>query len=276
MCQKKIILITCWYGSYPWYFKYFVHSCRYNLNVDFVIITDNQENIENKPENLKIIIKSLNDIIKIASERLGFLVNIDYPYKLCDIKPAYGFIFPEIISGYDFWGISDIDIVYGKIREFITDDVLIDYDVISSRHDYITGSFCLFRNNEYINTLFMKSRDYRKVFSTANHYCFDECNFVFKQLSLGQSIFEVDCEIESMTHIVKKAETNGELKALFEFMVVEGTPGKISWNNGHIYYKNTFEAMLYHLVRFKRECTKSTILNPIPDVFYFSATKIYK
>lgn len=276
MCQKKIILITCWYGPYPWYFTYFVHSCRFNLSVNFVIITDNQEKIENKPTNLKIIIKSLNDIKKIASEKLGFIVNIDYPYKLCDIKPAYGFIFPEIISGYDFWGISDIDIVYGKIRKFITNNVLNNYDVISSRHDYITGSFCLFRNNEYINTLFMKSRDYRKVFSSATHYCFDECNFVFKQLSLGQSIFEVDYEIESMTHIVKKADINGELKALFEFMVVEGTPGRISWNNGHIYYKNTFEAMLYHLVRFKYKCIKPVIFNPIPKIFHFSNNRIYK
>lgn len=274
--QKSIVLLICWYGDFPWYFPYFVHSCGYNLSVDFVIITDNQEQIKNKPGNLRIIHKSLDEVKLIASEKLGFHVCIDYPYKLCDFKPAYGFIFNDIIFGYDFWGISDIDIVYGNIREFITDDVLNSYDVISSRHDYITGSFCLFKNNDWINSLFMRSKDFMKVFCNSEHFCFDECNFLFEQLSAGHSILEIKSDIESMTHVVKKAENNSELKALFEFMVVEGTPGRISWNKGHIYYKNTFEAMLYHLVRFKNKCNNAIVLNPIPDIFYFTPTKIIR
>lgn len=56
------------------------------------------------------------DEIKVtASEKLSFAVNIGYPYKLCDFKPAYGFLFPEIIKRYDFWGHGDIDVVYGNI-----------------------------------------------------------------------------------------------------------------------------------------------------------------
>ena len=42
--NKKIALITCWYGPYPWYFPCFVDSCRYNPTVDFIIIiTENTE-----------------------------------------------------------------------------------------------------------------------------------------------------------------------------------------------------------------------------------------
>ncbi len=149
--HKKIAILTCWYGPYPWYFFYFIHSCSFNTSIDFYIITDNKQIVSDKPDNVKIIFKTLEEINATASEKLGFQVNIDYPYKLCDFKPAYGFLFPEIIKGYDFWGHADLDVLYGDIRGFMTEDILDTYDVISSRHDYVTGSFCLFRNEEYIN-----------------------------------------------------------------------------------------------------------------------------
>ena len=44
-----------WYGEPPGYFPYFLHSCSFNPSVDFYIITDNQTQIDDKPDNLKII-----------------------------------------------------------------------------------------------------------------------------------------------------------------------------------------------------------------------------
>ena len=274
MKYKKIAMLTCWYGPYPWYFPYFIDSCRYNQTVDFIIITVNTDSIFNKSDNVIIINKTLDELKSRFSEKLGFLVSIDYPYKLCDFKPAYGFLFPEIIADYDFWGIGDIDIVYGKIRLFMTDDILNQYDVISSRHDYITGSFCLFRNNEQINTLFMKSKDYEKVFSTSGNFCFDECNYLFKYLTMGMSIFDFPDNIQSMTYVVKKAESEGLLKAFFDFMIIEGTPGRICYNKGQLVYKNMYEAMFYHLIKFKEDCKLQAVLKPIPETYYFTPTRI--
>ena len=42
------------------------------------------------------------------------------PYKLCDLKPAYGHIHERDIAGYRFFGYGDIDIVYGQISDFYT------------------------------------------------------------------------------------------------------------------------------------------------------------
>lgn len=276
MLQKSIAILTCWYGIYPWYFPYFVHSCRFNPTVDFIIITDNDEIIHNKPENIILIHRSLDELKINFEKKLGFSVSIDFPYKLCDFKPAYGYLFPEVIKNYDFWGIGDVDVVYGDIRAFMNDLLLNEYDVISSRHDYITGSFCLFRNNEYINSLFMKSKDYKKVFTSSDNFCFDECNYQFKELAEGQSILELDNHIESMTLVVKREEKENKLKAFFDFIVIEGFPGRIMWSNGKIIYKNQYEAMLYHLVRFKSVCKYPIVLNPIPDSFRFTPTRIIK
>lgn len=272
--RKSIAIITCWFGQYPWYFPYFLHSCAHNLSIDFFIITDNTEPIPIKANNVKIIYKSQLEIRTIASQKLGFAVNIDSPYKLCDFKPAYGLLFSEIIGHYEFWGHGDIDVVYGDIRNFMTDEILNTYDVISSRHDYITGTFCLFRNNAQMNTLFMQSKDYKNVFSNPQHFCFDECNFLFQELQNGGSIFDYPNNIQSMTYVVQKAAKEGKLNAFFDFIIVEGATGKIKWDKGRIIYKDIYEAMFYHLIKFKTTCKKPVVLKPIPETFYFTPTKI--
>lgn len=267
--QKSIAILTCWYGPYPWYFCYFIHSCSFNLTIDFIIITDNKEPIPNKPKNVIIINKSIDDIKRIAYEKLGFIVTIDNPYKLCDFKPAYGFLFSDIIKGYDFWGHGDIDMVYGMIRDFMTEELLNTHDVLSSRHDFITGTFCLYKNNQHINELFKQSKDYKKVFTNAEHFCFDECNFQFIPLQNGYSIFDLANKIESMTYVVKKAERDGKLKAFFDFIIVEGVSKKVKWDKGKVIYKEKFEGMYYNLIRYKLACKNPVVFNPIPDTFYF-------
>lgn len=274
--KPKIGIVTCWYGPYPWYFPYFIHSCSYNRTIDFIIITNNQHPIPNKPKNVKIINKTLEEISVIASEKLGFKINIDCPYKLCDFKPAYGFLFPELLNGYDFWGHGDIDVVYGNIRNFMTEKILSNYDILSSRHDYITGTFCLFRNNKHMNTLFMQSKDYKQVFSSSKHFCFDECNFLFQELQNGGSIFDYPNNIQSMTWVVKKAEMERKIRPYFDFIILEGATGKIKWYKGKIIYKEMYEAMFYHLIKFKTACKRPKILDPIPDTFYFTPKKIIK
>jgi hypothetical protein len=273
--KLKIGIVTCWYGPYPWYFPYFIHSCSYNHTIDFIIITNNQHLIPNKPKNVKIINKKLEEIKIIASEKLGFKINIDYPYKLCDFKPAYGFIFQNIITGYDFWGHSDLDVIYGDIREFLNYEMLILYDFISLRHEYTTGVFSLYRNNEKMNTFFMRSKDYKLVFTNAQHYSFGECNFARNEVVAGKSIFDLETEIESFTHLMKAAEITNEIKVHFDFILMEGTTGRLMFCDGKIIYKKQFDAILYHLYWLKKIYSPQKVPKKIPNVYYISPTRIY-
>lgn len=275
MQPHSIALLTCWYGPYPWYFPYFIDSCRYNPTVDFIIITENTELIFNKSDNVIIINKTIEELKSGFSEKLGFSVCIDYPYKLCDFKPAYGFLFPEIISKYDYWGQSDLDIVFGDIRGFITDEMLNVYDFISVRHDYTTGCFALYKNSEKMNKFFMRSKDYKLVFTNSEHFCFDECNFAWDSLANGESIFDLHTEIESFTEIVKKAEVTNEIKVHFDFILMEGYTGRVVFDNGKIIYKNKFEAILYHLFWMKRVYFPEKVSKKIPNKYYFSPSRIY-
>ena len=77
-----------------------------------------------------------------------------------------------------------------------------------------------------------------------------------------------------MTYVVQKAAKEGKLKAFFDFIIMEGAIGKIKWDKGKIIYKNTYEVMFYHLIKFKSACKKRGVLNPIPDTLCFTPTKI--
>jgi hypothetical protein len=267
--MKKIALINCYMGEFPWFFKFFLKSCEFNPTIDFFIFTDNILG-DNIPENVKIIPFSLTDFNQLATIKLGFDINIDKPYKLCDFKPAYGFLFSEYLEGYDFWGITDIDVIYGRIREFMTDEFLDNYDTICVRHDFITACCMLFKNTNYVNNLFKKSKDYQMIFTSPKNYAFDETNFEQMAIIDKHDIFKIDCEIESMQHVILQEEGKGCLKSHFDFIISEGIPGKLKWDKGVFSYDNKFEIILYHLLNYKGNVfsNNTMIWDEIPDAFY--------
>lgn len=258
----------------PWYFDYFLHSCRYNPTIDFFIVTDDTAYSKSVPQNVNIIHATLNEINAKATQMLGFTSNITRGYKLCDFKPTYGILFSNILKGYDYWGHGDIDVIFGDIRSFITTELLTTYDLISVRHDFLTGQFLLFRNTEKINNLFTLSKDYKKILSDEKHYCFDETNFQWQSFTDGKPYQEIKSEIESMTHLVKKLETEKYLSVYYDFIIIEGLPGKLTWDCGRLFYRNKYEILLYHLVLFKNIFIPKKDIKNIPNKFSITPSRI--
>jgi hypothetical protein len=272
--KTSIALITCYFGELPWYFDYFVHSCKYNADIDFYIITNDINYQRALPVNVKLIFKTINDINKIATQKLGFDVNISHGYKMCDFKPAYGLLFSEILVQYDFWGYCDIDIIFGNIRNFITEDILNEHDLISVRHDWIPGCFLLVKNTEPLINLFKHSKDYKKVFQSNEHFCFDETNFAHDEFTKGNAYHAIKTEIESMMHVVKRLENQKYITPFFDHFIIEGLPGKIIWENGKMTYKKEFEVLLYHLIYLKKIFRPSLPGFNISDSFSITSKKI--
>jgi hypothetical protein len=273
--QKKIAVIICYLGKLPWYFEYYVFSCRFNPTIHFYIITDDNTYTKEVPSNIKIIITTLTEISALATEKLGFEVGIKNAYKLCDFKPAYGVIFSDILQSYDFWAFGDIDVIYGNIRNFITPELLEKYELISVRPDWIPGCFLLFKNIEKMNRLYTHSKDYQKVLTSDRHYCFDETNFAHDDFTDGKSYKDIHTEIESMMHVVKRMEEANWIKPYFDLFIIEGIPGKLKWANGKLIYRNRFEILLYHLIRLKKIYNPKRMTSRIPACFSISPTRIY-
>ena len=177
-----------------------------------------------------------------AAKALGFDVAVESGYKLCDFKPAYGHIFADYIREYDFWGYCDVDVIFGNIRSFITDELLSEYDVINARHDYLTGCFSLYRNTPYFRELFRQSKDYQRVFTDTRNFFFDETNFAFEAFEKSLHYSQIRTEVESMTHVVRRLQEENKLKAYFEFQIVEGFAGNMLRKQGKLIYRKQFEA----------------------------------
>lgn len=268
-----LAIIICYFGEFPWYFDYFKLSCEYNPTVDFYIVTDIQEVIELSPSNLKLIKMSLEEISVLASNKLSLPITIEKPYKLCDFKPVYGLLFSEILKSYHSWGYGDLDVIYGNIRNFITDELLNSYELISVRPDWIPGCFTIFRNSLKMMHLFSYSADYRKVFTSDANYCFDETNFSHDQFKNGNLYFHVPTEVESMMHVVQKLIKGDLLTAYFDLHIIEGIPGNLSWNKGIFLYRKKYEILLYHLIRFKEKFSQPRRLKLSPT-FTISPNRI--
>lgn len=177
--KNSICLIIPYFGKFPNYFDYFLISCVNNPTINWLIITDN--GLESPSENIKVINMTFDDFIGIIKSKFDFEICLDSPYKLCDFKPAYGYILEDYISEFEFWGHCDTDMIFGDIRKFITDKTL-------SRHDKILrhGHLSMYRNTPEVNRWFMTLNQsnadftYDKIFKSKLSLAFDEFGGKYK------------------------------------------------------------------------------------------------
>lgn len=170
--MKKGAFIIPYFGQFNNYFQLFLNSCKYNPDYDWIIFTDDKTKY-NFPKNVIVKYTTFKDIKKYIQRKFDFEISLNYPYKFCDLRPMYGYIFSEYIKDYDFWGHCDVDLIFGNIDEFITDDILKEYDRIGC-----LGHFTLYRNNDVVNKAFMRklngSKRYKEVLTKNSNCSFDE------------------------------------------------------------------------------------------------------
>lgn len=165
---------TCGQGLLHPMTQLWLDSCKKNNTVDWLFFTDCDVSSFDVPSNVRIYKTTFADVKKRIQRIFDFEVCLNTPYKLCDYKPTYGEAFAEELRDYDFWGFCDIDLIWGNIRKFITDEILEKYDRVLTR-----GHCSLFRNEPEVNgeyrTLDSKGcMDYKTVFSTDRLWAFDE------------------------------------------------------------------------------------------------------
>lgn len=115
--------LCCYFGQWPTHFGYWLKSCSFNDGVDFILVTDIPVEGYDIPRNVRIVRKSFEEVrMAIASKFPDIHIALDRPYKLCDFKTAYGFIFEDLFEGYDYWGYYDIDTLWGDILKFIPEN----------------------------------------------------------------------------------------------------------------------------------------------------------
>jgi len=174
--SSRVLFLIPYFGRWPFWMSFFLESCRYNPDIDWLFFTDCTPPATS-PENTRFVTTSFDAYCKHVSERLGIRFTPNTPYKLCDLKPALGEVHAEELSGYAFWGFSDIDLIYGDLRSHFTEERLQRYQVLSTHDRRISGHLCLLRNTAGLRELFRRVPGWREKLEVAEHVGFDEGAF---------------------------------------------------------------------------------------------------
>lgn len=119
----KYAALCCYFGQWPSHFQFWLKSCSYNPEIHYFLVSDISVVGCDIPENVHIIRESFAEVqARIARKFPEIQVSVDRPYKLCDFKTAYGYIFEELFAGYDYWGYYDIDTIWGNILKFVPEN----------------------------------------------------------------------------------------------------------------------------------------------------------
>lgn len=151
----KIIIYIPYFGKWPEWFALFVETIRQNREIDFLFYTDCDPSLL-QGDNIKVRKISFDDYIQEVNNKLELTFQPPNAYKLCDLRPMFGQIHRDEFREYDYYGWCDVDLLFGNIRSFYTDEILSRYDVFSTHADRISGHFALFRNTEKNRSMYRK------------------------------------------------------------------------------------------------------------------------
>ena len=245
--MKSIVLIFPYFGDFPPQFKMWKASALCNSTIDFLIFTDNNIDSDNN-----IIVKkcSFIEFSTIIQQAFDFPIVLDRPYKLCEYKPAYGFALQKYIKQYDYWGFGDIDVVYGNIRTFLTDEILNKYKMFLG-----WGHLTLYKNDYLTNTYFMKEIDgfqsYKDAYTTPTITFFDEYMYMGTS-DKWKETRPADCWLEEPFDNVSKPKQSFHFNSLnrqWKNVVFEHINNElymIKYSNGIIIKKESLYAHFQH------------------------------
>jgi hypothetical protein len=251
----SVCLVACYMGPPPGWINHYLMSCAYNPSIDFLIVTD-QNNFPEVPKNVRVKRMSISSFKELVQEKIGVKVGLSHPRKMCDFKPAYGHLFEEDLKGWDYWGYTDIDIIYGDIRRFLCVAMLQKYDVYTARKEFLVGHFSLFRNNAYMKTLYQKGGDYQNTLRARSMLSFSECGRQWRQRLQGKPLTD-DAACDSMMHIVFREMASGKISASFSRAAIEWPDlakrgWRLRWHAGRLWsIDHRREAMYFHFNAFR-------------------------
>ena len=223
-------IFSPYFGKLPNNFNLWLNSCSYNKEFKFIVFTDDKTKFD-IPENVEMIYLTFEEFKSKIQSKFKFKIALNNPYKLCDYKPTYGYIFQEYLKDCKYWGYCDIDLIFGNLKKFMPQKV---YDKIS-----FLGHFCMYKNTDYINDIFMDTPpntiSYKEILSNNHHFGFDEIgnygiNNIFKLKGLSTynyeiNVADIDCRKEGLQVIRFENEK----------FIKEKRNKIFEYNNGEVY-----------------------------------------
>lgn len=268
--NHSIVLICPYFGTInKSIHSLWLKSCASNPNITFLLLIDDEEALNMPmPQNVNGIVMSWEDCVTLIKSKFDFKIALNDPYKLCDFKPAYGYIFSDYLPSSEFWGHMDSsDTILGDLRSIITDEMLDCNDKIHS-----FGHFTLYRNAPDSNLRFQIppscGTTIQELFSRAEVTGFDEMshpwsiNTIYKENSfpLIERIPDLVADLFPSKYTFQIIEDNGEK-----------IPRVFEWDHGKLFdvtvHNGKLDKREIGYVHFQKRKMTSEVLNGT-DHFY--------
>ena len=178
MNYNQVAVVIPYFGKWPEWIELYFYSCGRNPKIDFIFYTDCPLP-QHQYKNTIFYQCSYEEYSQRISRRLGINYICEKPYKLTDLKPFIGVIHQEKLMGYDFWGMGDLDLIYGDLSMLVNDEMIERYDLITTHNYHIAGHFCLCRNNEYYRNLCFKIKDWKQKMESDKAMSIDEIEWSY-------------------------------------------------------------------------------------------------
>jgi Leucine rich repeat len=268
--RTKICFVVVHFGKWPVWFPAFLHSCKNNPTINWIFFTDCGAPAHHSP-NTAFHSKTMSQMRELIKKKIDEEAKLEGGgYKICDYKPAFGILFDNYLSDFDFWGHCDIDIIWGDIRKYATEEILDKYDIFSTRKGRISGHFSLFRNTPSINQLFRQSSEFAEVMRRRECRGFDE---------------------EGMTRLIARLARTGSIRVYWpKFLQNYADPktdapsklprcmNKYFWEEGRLFDctgQSAAEILYLHFMTWKKTLTSCAFgYGAAPEKFYISYSGI--
>lgn len=262
--KNQSVILVIWIGKFPKSFNMWLHSISL-LPFDFIFYTD-----QPKPINIsyKWNYTSMNSLKNQFSAFMKFDVELPFPYKICDYRPAFGEMFYEEVKEYKYWGYCDLDVIFGNC------------DIIQQKIEFLKpdkvlqrGHLSFFKNNLSINAIYKSSSSisFNYIFQNSKYCMFDEWHGIGKILrEKNKTIFheELVVDINPNSYLFKASNIRNysnqifvyDNNKVFQYFLING-----------IIHKNEFCYIHFQ----KRDLDFSEFDDP-SATYVFTSKKIFK
>lgn len=183
----RATLLTQWLGPFPPWMPCFLASCAPIRSVRWIIFHDHPAPA-GAPANVQFVPLTESDFRTRAHTRLEVQAPATLGYKLCDFKITYGALFEDFLGEGEYFGWTDLDLVYGRVDRFL-EPLLGRWDVFSFHGNMLSNHLCLLRNDEAHRHLFRQLPDWRAKLQQPGYAELDDRHLTELVRSRGRAYF---------------------------------------------------------------------------------------
>lgn len=217
-------------GGLPNYYEYWQKAAAANSQIDFFIPTNLDVSNYKKYANIHYILMTADEFWDKVQGLFDFEISRSY-YKSGEYRPLFAAIFKDYIKGYDYWGLTEFDVIYGDILGFIRPYIDNGVDVIGE-----TGTLRFIKNTDKLRDIpFYPISGFKHPLTLEIAYSNCYCWYFDEEWGMGIRYYQNGIEPISVRSVY--ADTSPPRRTIMAASVMEGDLG-IMWDNGKLFAYN--------------------------------------